>query len=624
VPRILLAEPHDATRAAVRDALSALGHEVLVVGDPRELPDLFAVNRPDAVVVAADLPEVEELARRLRKIDPRLLLLVADKEHLGHARGIQAVLPLRANGYVASATSAELGEKLGLLLSQQAAARARLRGVPLLLSRAPAAQGEVRPGVVARLVHQVWRSLSEGVLVLTGDGPERRLYFQRGVPVAVESADPAEALAGWLGEAGRLDEEARRAAEDFMAGGLTPGAALIAAGVLEPGEPLQAALRAHLRTLLVKSVGAREGLWRFHAGDEFAAQLQLAEVLPLPPLLEGAREHLPVKHFADALKAVLQAYPTRTADFELLVPATGLGSMDLHLARALDGRTPTRVVLEANKADLKQALSLLWFLSMIGAVVFHDAPEAAAGEEPATGSAPRPRPPLPTDRAEAIRQAALRILPGTYFHALGVDIAADSAEVERAYREVMARFDPAAFAEYEVGDLADLLRSVQDKVTAAHRVLSSDEKRHHYLGFLLLKSELSGARSPGIVLEAEVAMKRGERALRARRNAEAVSALHDAVEKNPREPEYLAMLGFAELHDPVLPATARAAEARARAQAALELDSGHLRAMVVLALAEELAGDRAAARAAVDAALQAHPYSELARRVHLRLLKPAK
>jgi hypothetical protein len=84
------------------------------------------------------------------------------------------------------------------------------------------------------------------------------------------------------------------------------------------------------------------------------------------------------------------------------------------------------------------------------------------------------------------------------------------------------------------------------------------------------------------------------------------------------------MLGFAELHDPVLPAAARAAEARGRAKAALELDSGHLRSMVVLALAEDLAGDRAAARSAIDAALRAHPYSELARRVHLRLLRPAR
>ncbi|MCM2334970.1 MAG: response regulator, partial [Anaeromyxobacteraceae bacterium] len=223
MPRILLAEPHDATRAAVRDALAAHGHEVLMAPAGTDPADLFAAQRPDAVVVAADLPDAEGLARRLRQVEPRLLLLVADKDHLGQARGIQAVLPLRANAYVPDATGPELGEKLSLLLSQQAAARARLRGVPLLLSRTPAAQGEVRPGVVARLVHQIWRSLSEGVLVLSGDGPERRLFFQRGVPVAVESEDPAEALAGWLGEAGRLDDEARRAAEDFLAGGLTPG-----------------------------------------------------------------------------------------------------------------------------------------------------------------------------------------------------------------------------------------------------------------------------------------------------------------------------------------------------------------------------------------------------------------
>jgi tetratricopeptide (TPR) repeat protein len=153
-------------------------------------------------------------------------------------------------------------------------------------------------------------------------------------------------------------------------------------------------------------------------------------------------------------------------------------------------------------------------------------------------------------------------------------------------------------------------------------MLGSEEKRRRYLSFLLLKSELSGTRRPGIVVDAEIALKRGERALRARRNAEAVSAIAEAVELNPREPEYLAMLAFAELHDPVLPAAARAAEARTRARAALQLDPDHLRALVVLALAEALAGRREEARAAAGQALRAHPYSELAKRVQLALLRP--
>ena len=106
------------------------------------------------------------------------------------------------------------------------------------------------------------------------------------------------------------------------------------------------------------------------------------------------------------------------------------------------------------------------------------------------------------------------------------------------------RFHPDAFADWEVGDLNDLLLSVQEKVSAAHRVLSTEEKRRQYLSFLLLKFELAGVRSPGIVLDAELALKRGERALRARRHDDAVAALRQAAELNPREPEYLAMLGL--------------------------------------------------------------------------------
>jgi len=44
------------------------------------------------VVLAADLPDVEALVAALRKVDPRLLLLVADKAHLGQALGIQSVV----------------------------------------------------------------------------------------------------------------------------------------------------------------------------------------------------------------------------------------------------------------------------------------------------------------------------------------------------------------------------------------------------------------------------------------------------------------------------------------------------------------------------------------------------
>jgi tetratricopeptide (TPR) repeat protein len=335
-------------------------------------------------------------------------------------------------------------------------------------------------------------------------------------------------------------------------------------------------------------------------------------------ILDGGRAGLTARHFAEALKAVMDAYPARTAEFQQLVPACGLSSQDVRLALSLDGRARTREWL-ARQKELQPALSLLWFLSLVSGVAFQDEPAASD----AYGPAPiRKRKPLPADRAEALRQAALQILPGTYFHALGVDIAADAAEVERAYQEVASRFHPDAFAEYDAADLEDLLAAVQDKVTAAHRVLSNEEKRRAYLSFLVLKFELTGARHAGIVLDAEIALKRGERALLARRNAEAVQALKVAVEGNPREPEYHAMLGFAELHDPVLPPAGRLEEARRCARRALALAPDHPRATAVLALADAGGGEVGEARRLVLAGLKLHPGSEVLKRVLHRLNTP--
>ncbi|MGB8932075.1 MAG: DnaJ domain-containing protein, partial [Anaeromyxobacteraceae bacterium] len=572
--RVLIVETHTPTSEYLCRTVSEAGFETIPTAADAAW-ETYAARRPEIVILASDEPRATELAARLREADPRVLLVVADREHLGRARGAEACRPIQANAYVADPTRRELVEKLRLLASQ-GAQRPRLRGVPLVLSRAPSAHGEVKAGVVPRLLHQIWRAMSDGVLVLADGGAEERFFFLRGVPVAFDSDDPADSLLRRLFESGRMDVAAHQVALEAQASGLSPGAALIAAGVLDPGEPLTAALREHVKAMAIRATGMKRGRWRFHDGDEFAGQVQPAGILPLQAILEGARRHLPVKHFSDALKQVSAAYPLRTGDFQQLLPACALGSADLRLALALDGSETTSAYLEARNSELKEALGLLWFLSMIGAVAFHEAPADGARRGPA---ASRSKKPLPPDRAEAIRQAALQIVPGTHLHALGLDISATTGDVERAYTEVASRFHPDGFAEYEVGDLEDLLTAIQAKVNAAYRVLMDEEKRRGYLSFLLLQFELSGARRPGIDLDAEIALKRGEKALRARRFADAVTAFRDATERNPKEPEYLAMLAFASLYDPVLPRGQRAEEARRAARRALAITPDHARAM---------------------------------------------
>jgi DNA-binding response OmpR family regulator len=137
VRRILLAEGHGPTREFVSQRLAAAGFEVLAAEDSQEAYELYASQRPAVVVLAADFGEDAgaALAKRLREVDARVLVVVADKEHLGKARGLTAVLPMKANAYVPNPTTRELVDKVQQLVAQSAAAQGALRGASLVLSR---------------------------------------------------------------------------------------------------------------------------------------------------------------------------------------------------------------------------------------------------------------------------------------------------------------------------------------------------------------------------------------------------------------------------------------------------------------------------------------------------------
>ncbi len=631
VKRILVVEGHGPTRDLLERRLSGEGFEVSAPA-PGAAWESFAARWPDAVVMAADLPppEARALLARLREADPGILVVVADKAHLGRAVGLQEVLSFRANAYLADATSRELSDRLRRLLSQAVRRRpepSSRHGAERVLERPPTEQGDVGPGELVEVLARLWRAGADGILEVQDAESTRRLFLLRGSPVAFESDAREEMLGRWMVGSGNLSEAQYRAALDVLAvGELSDGAALVAAGAIAPGEPLRAALRAHLCASVSLLARLRQGRWRLRPGTEFDGEVATVEIPALAPLLDGVRGALPARHFALGLRDSLAAYPARTAEFPRLVPAMALGSADLRLALGLGDRRTTRTFLEARHADLRDALSLLWFLARVGAVAFLPAPPEGAeplrpAGEPAVSA--RRRKPLPEDRAAELRLAALRVLPGSYFQALGVDIAADIDEVEQAYHHAATRFHVEAYADYDVGPLEDLLSQVQEKLGAAYRVLSNEEKRRAYLSFLLSRAAAStGRRRGGVVPEAEVTLKRGERALRDRRAGDAAALFREAALLNPREPEYEAMLAFATLVDPALPRAERTRGAARHARRALALEPGCVRAQVFLALAEEADGNLVEARQRVLQALRTAPASAIARRVLARLNRP--
>ncbi|MFN7135198.1 MAG: DnaJ domain-containing protein, partial [Myxococcales bacterium] len=357
-----------------------------------------------------------------------------------------------------------------------------------------------------------------------------------------------DSLARYLQEQGTLTPAQYDELLAAMQDGLSAGAGLVAIGAVEPGEPLLARLREYARTRIAETYAMTSGRFSFYAGAEFASEVPSLDVPALAPLYEAARSSWPVKAFSSALAPHMRRYPVRTPEFAQQLAAAGLTTADLKLALAIDGRTTLRELLAQGK-DLKHGFALLWYLTTIGMVRHEAAPTNTAElsgvelAEKARAPARHKRKPLNEPQLASLREDAVRILTSSYFRALNLDITADGEDVERAYHELATRFHPDSYPDADTAPIEDLLASVQERLSAAYRVLSDDARRKAYVNYLLSRSE--GARTNAPVVEAEIALKRGEKLMKKGDWRGALQAFETAVSANAREPEYYSFLAFA-------------------------------------------------------------------------------
>src|SRR6478672_1162507 len=109
---VLLAEHHAPTLEHVRSELTQAGYSVKTAADPGRAMELFVSDHPDFVVVAVEFPRLDgaHLGKLVRGSDhgKRVPMIAIDKAHLGKAKGVGAILDLKANAYVADPTKGEL------------------------------------------------------------------------------------------------------------------------------------------------------------------------------------------------------------------------------------------------------------------------------------------------------------------------------------------------------------------------------------------------------------------------------------------------------------------------------------------------------------------------------------
>lgn len=618
---VLVAETHAPTLELLQQVLSQAGYRVLSADEPANALEQCVTERPDAVIIAVDLPRLHgsTLGKLVRATDlgARLPLLAIDKAHLGRAKGVSAVLELMVNAYVADPTrSAELLSRLEQLIAAASQAPRPTSGIAATLSRSPVITGELKSRALPLHAHSWYRLARDGVLVAVQGELTRRVFFMGGAPINYESTARQDSLGRYLVAQGELDGAQYEELLAAMRDGLSEGAALVAIGAVEAGEPLLAKLRAYTRAKVAETYAMTSGRFSFYAGTEFSSEVPSMEIPALAPIYEAARASWPVRSFSQALAPHMKSHPSRTPEFGQQLGALGLGTADLKLALAIDGRTPLRALL-AQGRDLKHAYALYWYLTTVGLLRFSDTPAASAAPagfelaEKARGSARR-RKPLPEEQLRSLRDEAVRVLTSSYFRALHLDITADSEDVERAYHDLATRFHPDFYPDHDTAPIEDLLASVQERISAAYRVLSDPEKRKNYVNYLLTRSEVTRTSTP--VVDAEIALKRGEKLMKKGDWKGALVAFETAVSLNAREPEYYSYLAWA-----TWKAGSGTKEQRVRAanrwlKKGLAMNPTLERPQVIAAILEDELGDPGEARRMLLKVLKANPNSELAKK----------
>ncbi len=201
--------------------------------------------------------------------------------------------------------------------------------------------------------------------------------------------------------------------------------------------------------------------------------------------------------------------------------------------------------------------------------------------------------PAPASNAEleSLRALAKRLKDDNYFQALGIDAKADGAAVKAAYIKLAKLYHPDTISAAAISpEVAKLKEEIFASIGHAYRVLSDDRSRANYAE-IIQGGEMEQEMLPlSQVLLAEEKFERGRNLIRAKRFAEALAVLDEAIGGSQEVAEFYAWRGYAKFF--ALPDKKKAqAEANRDLQTALQKSRHCASAHYFLGQIAKLTGD---------------------------------
>jgi tetratricopeptide (TPR) repeat protein len=452
-----------------------------------------------------------------------------------------------------------------------------------------------------------------GELVVESAG--RRVFQWRdGAPIGLVSSLPEESLAHVLQEREHVgDDGIARIAELVKSKGCSELQAAVALKI--PPKDLLLSLAEQLRRGAAACLSVTDGDF------SFTPDAAPAEGPPLPfdfvqAVYDAIVAHWRPDQILVALDSRATAYPRPKAALPAVRQQLPASDDVEALCARLDGRQATFNLLGGASPETCAAF---WILHGLGALGYAEttAPEGATSEEPAATQielvvhdasdeaafaaamqAEDAAEQVLGEKAVTLRDEVLALHErlGTidHYELLGIDAAANAAQVKKAYLKAAKRIHPDKVVNLGLTEIKEAANTVFTKITQAHEELSDVESRRAYDASLAGHSQVDA----NLVAQAEGFYRKGMLMLRAGNFLGAVELLESAVSLWPEEADYQAGLAWA-LHRKNPPESERALEHFEQAVALYQEDAQiwlHM-SIVVRELGNTERADELAARA---------------------------
>ena len=508
--KILIAEDDRSLASSIGRALEGDGYQCLFATDGVDAIQKARSVEPDLIILDLLLPKKDgrSVLRELRNKSQDVPVLAIS----GVFRGRSAAEELR-----------ELGANE--FLDKPFTVRVLLEKTLELVGPAEEPEGEdakirLTEQTPAEILWRLVRSGFSGAVQFQRDKLHKVIVLEDGGLRLIRSNSARECLGQRLLAAGRidraaLDESLRRSRDD----GKRQGEVFVDLGLMT-AEEVDAALEAQATDKLLSVFNWEQGeAWQQAGVNSLSHASPLGHWEPRALILFGVQR---------MTAAQVGRYLDPLVDAPLYRVEIGLDAEELRAP----GVTEFLNALEsgATLADhLDQHGRAIYGLWLVGALAIGDASDEAGAGDP---------------KVSELRQLCARMAGQTFFEILGLTTEAAASEIRRAFLEKAKRYHPDRFSS-ESEAARKVAGEVFSLMSSAHDTLTDKDARRAYLARLERGSETGRDHAEIVmILRAESLFSDAEAHLKRRDYVGAGSLLREAVELNPNEGEFHALMGW--------------------------------------------------------------------------------